>query len=273
MPAFRCRGMATAAIVMLGLVCTGTSVYGTPVTLSTVPAYAYNVSPAPDGQIGIIGCGPTTGAMILGTYWALQPSPLAAAREMGAPEYMNTNAAGYGSSLDFQMGLEEYALDQGYLVDAVVHVEPTSFNAANWVGYAEGADLAKDATFWNTSTWDINDSAFLAFLQVEIDAGRPVSITVDSNGDGGTDHWMVGVGYDLQTGQWAGYDTWHSTLQWYDVESAFIAGNPMGIGFIRTFEFQGATGGGGTTVPDAGSSMLLMGIALAGLRAWGTQRS
>lgn len=227
--------MATLAIVILGLFCTGTSVYALPVTLSAVPAYAYHVSPAPDGQSAIIGCGPTTGAMILGTYWALQPSPLAAARAMGAPGYMNTNAAGYGNSLDFQMGLEEYALDQGYPVDAVVHVEPTTFTAANWVGYTEGPDLAKDATFWNTTTWDIIDSAFLAFLQAEIDAGRPVSITVDSNGDGGTDHWMVSVGYDLQTGQWAGHNTWDSTLHWYNVESGFIAGNPMGIGFVRTF--------------------------------------
>jgi len=242
-----------------------------PVVIPDVPAYGYNVDPAPDGDPEIMGCGPTTGVMILDTYdnrgaAGLIVNPLTDARLLHNA-YMNTDPAGFGPASDFHFGMEQFALDRGYILDAVVHVEPTTYNPADWAAYTVGPDLALDATFWNTATWDIIDNLFLDFLASEIDAGRPVSVTVDSDGIDGTDHWMVGVGYDRDAGLWAGYDTWDALLHWYDIESAFIAGNPMGIGFVRTFQLEQAI----PPIPEP-ATMLLLGAGMIGLAGLGRRR-
>jgi len=288
------------------------------VTVPGVPAYGYNTIDALgngfDGLPGAIGCGPTTGTMILKYYTDKPPGapgligvPLQDARTMGSPTYMDVNLSGFGPSSKFQFGLEKFAYDRGYIVDAILHLEPTTFNPANWPGYTVGPDLKLDATFWNTTTWNINSNDFLNFLKTEIDAGRPVSVTVDSDGIGGvdsggfyngTDHWMVGMGYDLANGQWAGYNTWDNSTHWYNVTSAFHtgetqnggwwqdvnqdgilgndddiywknAGNIIGIGYVRTFNYLGAIEDGGGKVPEP-TTMLLLGSGLIGL--WGFRK-
>ena len=259
------------------------SVLAVQVVISDVPVYGYNTVPVPDGDPEIMGCGPTSGVMILDTYdnrgaTGLILDPLSDARLMHN-SYMNTNAAGFGPASDFQFGVEDFAYDRGYLVDALLHVEPTGFNPVDWPAYTVGNDIVADANFWNTTTWDILDSDFLDFIDDEINVNRPVVLTVDSDGIGtvdggfynGTDHWMVCVGYDTEANQWAGYNTWDVGLHWYDVTSAFAdgvapdyTGNVMGIGFVRTVEFQGA-------IPEP-ATMLLLGTGLLGLAGFYRKR-
>ncbi|GEM_PF-5030644 len=237
------------------------------VTIADATGYGYNTAAYMDNG-RYVGCGPTSGVMILDTYdnrlatpGDLVPDPLGTAWDLHY-NYMNTGADGFGPTADMHFGLEDYTADMGHYLDAVVHVEPTTYDPNDWTAYSIGDDLATDATFWNTTTWDILDLAFLNFIKPEIDAGDPVMLTVDSDGNGGTDHWMVGVGYDLEAMMWAGYNTYDSTLHWYDVESAFIAGNTMGVGFVRTFDF--VAGEGPITTPEP-STMMLLGLGLLGL--------
>ena len=52
----------------------------------------------------------------------------------------------------------------------------------------------------------------------EIDANRPVTLFVDSNGDGVTDHFVLGIGYDDEGAHryYACYNTWNTNIHWYE---------------------------------------------------------
>jgi hypothetical protein len=244
--------------VLIGL----QSSYAAQTYLTDVPGYGYNTVAYKVGD-AYVGCGPTSGTMILDTYdnrlatpGSLVSDPLTTAWDLHY-NYMNTNAGGYGNTTDFHYGMQDYASDHGYVLDAVIHVEPTTYNPADWT-YAVPDDLVADATFWNTTTWNINVDDFIDFIAPEIAAGDPLmfSVDTDGSGEGLADHWMVCVGYDDTAGQWGGYNTWDTTLHWYDVESSHIAGNTMGIAFVRTFEF----------VPEPATLLLLSLGSLAVLR-------
>lgn len=287
--------IASAVALVLAL-SPATTAYALPTvvpapTILDVTGFGYNVDNqpgpgylAPDGGASLIGCGPTTGAMILEYYSrhgapGLIVDPLADARALTG--YMNTGADGFGPSQDFHFGLEQFAHDRGYYFNATIHKEPTTHvPGPGWEGIygaagapGSGADLVLDATFWNTTTWDINDADFLNFIKAEIDAGRPLSISVASQGiGGGADHWMVCAGYDLGTGMWYGYNTWDNAGHWYSPTSAFMDTDPgtagvqvpaMSIAYVRTFQLVGPVNGGPTAAAEP-STLLLLGAGLVG---------
>lgn len=53
----------------------------------------------------------------------------------------------------------------------------------------------------------------------EINANRPVVFLVDTDGDGNTDHFVTGIGYDETTMEYGIYDTWDNAIHWYDWRS------------------------------------------------------
>jgi hypothetical protein len=63
---------------------------------------------------------------------------------------------------------------------------------------------------WSGSLW--------SQYQTEINANRPVVFLVDSSGDGSTDHFITGIGYDEIGGKkyYAAWDTWYSTIRWQE---------------------------------------------------------
>ncbi len=49
----------------------------------------------------------------------------------------------------------------------------------------------------------------------EINNNRPVVLLVDSDGNGASDHFVTGIGYDASDQSYAVYDTWDNQIHWY----------------------------------------------------------
>ncbi len=100
---------------------------------SSFPAYPYNTSSYMQGGT-YVGCGPTTGAMIMAYYHhvesmsstgGLLTSPgtgvdegLNTAWALHGSTYMNTGADGFGSVYNIEPGLENYATNGGHYEDS-----------------------------------------------------------------------------------------------------------------------------------------------------------
>ncbi len=72
---------------------------------------------------------------------------------------------------------------------------------------------------WGELTWE-------KFCR-EIDENRPVVLLVDTDGNGGTDHFITAIGHD-DSNNYACYNTWDKNIHWYDF-SQISSDNPWGI--------------------------------------------
>ncbi|MHC4870681.1 MAG: cysteine peptidase family C39 domain-containing protein [Planctomycetota bacterium] len=105
------------------------------------------------------------------------------------------------------------------------------------------------------------DNFSFAQYQAEIDAGRPTLLGVDSSGDGNTDHFAVGFGYDPSSNEYLTYSEWGAYGEFYSGNSsryetwtAVSGGQSWGVSQIMTINITSA-GGAGTPEP---SSIIIM---------------
>ena len=191
-------------------------------TIANVPAYIWTH-----------GCGPTAAGMVMG-YWDLHGYPNLvpgdATTQTTAVNDMIANAQHYN---DYSVPLDGFgnimadksstggahasncigdymrtswsslALPYGW--SGFGDVDSAMDSYANQRGYA-GATVAEET--WGAFTW--------SDLVGQIDAGRPMVFLVDSDGNGGTDHFVPIIGYDTGTTRYACYDTWDTSIHWYD---------------------------------------------------------
>jgi hypothetical protein len=73
----------------------------------------------------------------------------------------------------------------------------------------------------------ISEFSFADYM-AEIDARRPVVLLVDTDGDGMTDHFVTGIGYDDETQEYGCFDTWGPSVRWCDWRE-MAQGRPWGI--------------------------------------------
>jgi len=71
----------------------------------------------------------------------------------------------------------------------------------------------------------------------EIDNGRPVVLLVDTDGDGATDHFVTGIGYDDVAIEYAIYDTWDAQIHWFAWRQIGV-GDTWGIYGVTTFHYD-----------------------------------
>ncbi len=226
---------------------------------SSFPAYPYNTTAYKQGG-AFVGCGPTTGAMIMAYFHhvegmsstnGLLTNPgtgvdegLNTAWTLHGSSYMNTGADGFGSVYNIEPGLENYATNRGYKVDVLIHVSPTyDPSSTAWQDYGPyGTSWLNDGDFWTYSggVWGIDANKFCDFVGAKLAAGITIFLTIDTDLNGSGDHWVALVGYDKSTLKYAFYDTYSTTLQWADIY--YCGATPRkdnSISFVRSVTYNG----------------------------------
>ena len=267
------------------------------------PAYPYNNGSYMDSG-AYVGCGPTTGAMVLGyfenkygfTNLLTDPTPagvdqgLATAWALHSSTYLNTQPDGFGNIYNVRPGMESYVASRGpeviggqtvtYSLDVMIHVGPTydATHPGSWTGAPDGYNSygafgdawTNDATFYaqNASGWYMDDAAFYTQTSAWLSAGIPVWLTIDQDATYGGDHWVPMVKVD-DAGRYYYYDTFSGTLQSANIAylSEYGYGGTHAISAVRTVSLAAVISGGGGEVPVPEPSTLL--IVASGFATWG----
>ncbi|MFO8012578.1 MAG: C39 family peptidase [Phycisphaerae bacterium] len=244
------RWPATVAAV----VCMAQAAVGAPVTLGGVPHYPNEC-----------GCAPAAGGMVVGFWddngfdhlidgsndWTTN---MAAIRNMiASPEHQ----ADYLGTDDPDPHPDNCLAD---FMDTSVDPLPDYETAASriapgLVGYAVYVGYTT-STAESTTYIDWSDDTYWDAYVAEIDAGRPVVFRVDSNGDGSSDHYVAGYGYDPDEKEYIFLDSNNPGQQ----DAAFTGvapGQNFGLRMVTTF----------IPMPEPATLALVgggLGLALAG---------
>ncbi len=179
------------------------------------------------------GCGPTALGMVIGYYDII-----------GYSDLITGDAAIQSSSVNNAIATSEHYNDYSEPIDYY----PDLFQDKSELGGAHTSDCIADfmQTSWSSKSnrygwsWsNMIDDAFVNYIQQEntdysvqtgyeryssgswdvyvneINNNRPVVLLVDSDGDGSTDHFVTGIGYDDANSTYAIYDTWDNDVHWY----------------------------------------------------------
>jgi len=225
------------------------------VVIPDVPAYIWHH-----------GCGPTAAGMIVG-YWDTQgfddlvpgdaSTQTAAVDAMMATEGPASNYTDYCQPIDSYPTLlpdkSELPLGDEHADDCVADYMKTSqsyhYNYYGWSWFSDvgpamenyvnalaGSDYAVTVgNLFMAGSSGLNWDSFRA----EMDAGQPMVLLVDTDGSGGTDHFVTAVGYDVVGGiqKYACLNTWDTGVHWFDF-APLASGQPWGIYGAITFHIE-----------------------------------
>jgi len=222
------------------------------VTIPGVPAYLWHH-----------GCGPTAVGMVVG-YWDgkgysdLVPgdatTQTAAVDATIADDSGNPNCAApdgdhyqdYSCPIDSwpTLLMDRSQTGGAHASDCVADFFETSWSSRNnYYGWSWFSDVPVSFTgyvnlvapqYSATATNKYFAGFSWAEYKAEIDAGRPVVFLVDTDGDGDTDHFVTGIGYDNATMKYGIHDTWDTGTHWY-LWRQIQAGDPWGIYGVTLF--------------------------------------
>jgi len=187
------------------------------------------------------GCGPTTAGMVLGFWNAQGYNKLFPGSAATQSDEVNQAIASDGHYTDYSLPLDDLAHSESILPDKSedpvgdehadnsiadfmktsqsVHALRYGWSSSRWIEDAfedyihykapEYSVMVRFLTMEDDLTWDL--------FRSEMDAGRPVLLIVDTDGDGETDHAGTAIGYDDSEGQmYAVYDSWDTDPHWYE---------------------------------------------------------
>jgi len=232
------------------------------VVIADVPAYLW-----------FNGCGPTAAGMVLG-YWDGIDARFGRLIEGDA----STQTQAVNDTISSSENYDDYCLPidiyPGPIIEDLSEPPPGDEHLDNCIADTMKTSQSVEDNYYGWS-WvsDVGDSLedYVALVdpdrfevttrtrgwilfdwhdyRAEIDAGRPVILLVDSDGNGATDHFVTAVGYDSQGGTkyYGCHDTYDKNIHWFEF-ARFASGQPWGIHSAVSVEikFTGAT----WTVPD-----------------------
>ncbi|HET6429068.1 MAG TPA: PEP-CTERM sorting domain-containing protein [Phycisphaerae bacterium] len=211
--------------------------------IAGVPAYVWHH-----------GCGPTAGGMILG-YWdargfvwlipgsndwdtnrqAIQDAIASPAHVADYALYDGVDDSSYAQPYPDR---SEHALGPGHLPNSLADcmrasqsVRGMKYGWSTWDNQGTGlAEYARLCGYDSEMTQRGFASGLWDALVAAIDAGEPVELIVDSDGNGATDHFVTAIGYDDTPGdlRYAAYNTWDRDVHWYDY-AEIDAGQAWGV--------------------------------------------
>ena len=228
--------------------------------LTDFPVYPYNTGAYQVGN-AFVGCGPTTGAMILGYFQHhfglsnLLKNPVAGVNE-GLDtawelhdDYLNTRNDGFGEARYIKPGLEQYAANRGHDVQVMIHAATSADPATSWLTgeYGPYGDAwTNDGVFWidlGGNVWDIDPDLFCDWAESKLSAAIGIILTVDSDGINGADHWIPCVGCDKAAGTYYYYDTYDTTLHSAAINGVGAPGSQVyAISFVRSITYLSSSG-------------------------------
>jgi len=208
------------------------------------------------------GCGPTALGMVIGYYDGQgYPDLILGSAATQTYQVNQAIASGGDSFAPFAPGnerhYEDYARPQDYaplmrlddylaagriphandsIADWMYTSRSTHANYYGWswsnhVGpaFVSYVDQRNPAYAPSYQLWYMGYGLSWSILTGEIDAGRPMVFLVDTDANGGTDHFVTVIGYRTSPRlQYASLDTWYATVRWENFE-AIAGGVPWGI--------------------------------------------
>jgi hypothetical protein len=203
------------------------------------------------------GCGPTAAGMVIG-YWDGQGyEDLVEGNASYQTKDVNKSIASQGNYVDYCLPIDYYPdpispdkseppigdeHDDNCLADFMKTSQSFYSNYYGWswfkhvnvslLGYINWTNPEYDVTVNNLRWGDLTWNNF----RTEIDAGNPVVLLVDTDGNGWTDHFITAIGYD-DSQNYACYNTWDTDIHWYEF-AEISYGQPWGIYGATFCSFQ-----------------------------------
>ena len=194
-----------------------------PVVIQNVPPFLWHR-----------GCGPTALGMIVG-YYDLQSydnlfpdSSLDQSNEINLLIASEEHYSDYSRPKDYYPDLIQDLSELGnpHQSNSIADFMNTSKSInGNYWGWSWSSDIGtafeqyvefRDPSYITNTEYEYFSSDSWNEYKAEIDNNRPVIILVDTDADGETDHFVVGIGYDDINQEYACYDTWDSNIHWYE---------------------------------------------------------
>jgi len=203
--------------------------------ISNVPTYIWHK-----------GCGPTALGMVIGYYDEMGFDDLINGSASSQTEEVNNAIANQEHYDDYSLPLDYYPdlfqdksdLGGAHTANCIADFMETSWSSKNnrygWT-FSNKIDDAftnyinmQNPNYQTITSYDYFGTSSWDNYKLEIDNNKPVVLLVDSDGDGSTDHFVTGIGYDEDNLMYGIYDTWDNNIHWYEWRGR-ASGNNWGI--------------------------------------------